>query len=78
MCVCKKEQDSQDFNQNGLYHMVSETITERFMFRTRTGPLCSSECSKMHLCGHREKAETAIGRFLLVSLMCVQQRLWIP
>ena len=53
----------------GWEHMVSETNTEIFVFRARTGPLCSSECSKMHLSGHREKAETAIGRFLIVNLL---------
>ena len=78
MCVCRKEHDSQDFNQNGLGALVSEANAERFVFRARAGPLCSSECSKMHLCGHHERAETVIGRFLLVSLMCAQQRLWIP
>ena len=45
----------------GWEHMVSEANTERFVFRARAGPLCSSECSKMHLCGHREKAEAVIG-----------------
>ena len=45
----------------GWDHMVSETNAEIFVFRVRAGPLCSSECSKMHLYGHREKAETAIG-----------------
>jgi hypothetical protein len=62
----------------GWEHMVSEADPERFVFRARAGPLCSSECSKMHLYGHLEKAETTIGRFLLVSLMCAQQRSWIP
>ena len=45
----------------GWDHMVSESISERFVFQTRTGPLCPSESSKMQLCGHREKAETVIG-----------------
>ena len=45
----------------GWEHMVSETNVERFVFRDRAGPLCSSECSKIHLYGHREKTETSIG-----------------
>ncbi len=44
----------------GWNHMVSETSAERFVFRSRAGPLCPSECSKMQLCGHREKTETSI------------------
>ena len=45
----------------GWDHMFSEARAERFVFRARAGPLCSSEYSKMHLCGHREKVETSIG-----------------
>ena len=45
----------------GWDHMVSETSPERFEFRTRVGPLCPSESSKMKLYGHREKIETTIG-----------------
>ena len=64
MHVClKKEQDSQEFNQNGLGtwdHMVSEDSAERFLFPDRGGTLCPSECSKIQLCGHLEKAETVI------------------
>ena len=44
----------------GWDHMVSEGSAERFVFRPRGAPLCPSEFSKMNLCGHREKAETAI------------------
>jgi hypothetical protein len=43
----------------GWYHMVSETSTERFVFRARAGPLCPTESSKMKLCGHDKKAEKA-------------------
>ena len=45
----------------GWDHMVSEVITERFEFRPPYGPVCRSECSRIHLCGHRGKEETAIG-----------------
>ena len=45
----------------GWEHMVSEANVERFVFRVRAGPLCPSESSKMQLCGHRDKTETAIG-----------------
>ena len=45
----------------GWDHMFSEASAERFVFRARAGPLCPSECPKMQVCGHREKAETAIG-----------------
>jgi hypothetical protein len=62
----------------GWEHMVSEGNGEIFVFRARTGPLCSSECSKIHLYGHREKVETVIGRFLLVSLMCVSTKVMDP
>jgi hypothetical protein len=41
----------------GWDHMVSEVSTERFVFRTRTGPLCPAESSKMQLCGNRQKVE---------------------
>ena len=50
--------------------MVSEVNTDRFVFRARAGPLCSSECSKMHLCGHREKSETTIGTVYCVFDVC--------
>ncbi len=43
----------------GWYHMVSEASTERFVFRSRTGPLCPAESSKMQLCGLGKKAEKA-------------------
>jgi hypothetical protein len=33
----------------GWEHMVSEASAERFVFRTRTGPLCPPESSKMQL-----------------------------
>ena len=45
----------------GWDHMFSEGSAEKFVFRARAGPSCPSECSKMQLCGHREKAETVIG-----------------
>ena len=45
----------------GWDHMVSEDSEERFVFRVGVSPLCPSECSKMELCGHREKIETVIG-----------------
>ena len=61
MCVCKKEQNRQDFNQNRLGPHGSEPTTERLVFRVRTGSLCSSEYSKMYLCGHHERSETSIG-----------------
>ncbi len=35
--------------------VVSDTSTERFVFRVRVGPLCPGEYSKMELCGHRRK-----------------------
>ena len=43
----------------GWDHMVSEASAERFVFRTRAGPLCPAESSKLQLCGHRKKAEKA-------------------
>ena len=46
----------------GWDNMVSEDTAERFVFRARAGPVCRSECSKMHLCGHRGKEETGIGK----------------
>ena len=42
-------------------HIVLETTPERFVFRPQTGPLFSSESSKMQLCRHRGKTETVIG-----------------
>ena len=56
MCVCKRSRTDRSSIRMGWDHMVSEASAERFVFRARAGPLCSSECSKMHLCGHREKA----------------------
>ena len=61
MCVCKRRRTVRILIRMGWDHMVSEARTERFVFRVRAGPLCSSECSKMHLYGHRQKAETVIG-----------------
>ena len=58
MCVCKRIRSSM---RMGWYHMVSETSTERLVFRARAGPLCPAESSKMQLCGHHEKAETVTG-----------------
>ena len=57
----KKEQDRRSSIRVGWDHKFSETSTERLVFRSRTGPSCPSECSKMQLCGHHEKAETTIG-----------------
>ena len=46
----------------GWEHMVSEASAERFVFRTRAGPLCPGESSKIQLCGHRKKVEkTDVG-----------------
>ena len=39
----------------GWDHMVSEVSAEKFVFRSRTGPLCPGECSKIQLSGHRKK-----------------------
>ena len=61
MCVCERSRTTRSSIRMGWDHMVSEASTERFVCRARAAPLCPSECSKMHLCGHREKAETVIG-----------------
>ena len=61
MCVCKRNRTVRSSIRMGWDHMVSEASAERFVFRARVGPLCTSESSKMQLCGHREKAETVIG-----------------
>ena len=50
MCVCKRIRTSRS--------------SERFVFRDAAGPLCPSEFSKIHLCGHREKGKTVIGTVL--------------
>jgi hypothetical protein len=60
MYVCKRR-TVRSSSRIDCHHMFSETSAERFVFRARAGLLCPSECSKMQLCGHREKAETAIG-----------------
>ncbi len=61
MCVCERNRTVRSSIRMGWDHMVSEASSERFVFRARTSPLCPTECSKMNLCGHHEKAETAIG-----------------
>ena len=61
ICVCKRNRTTRSSIRMGWDHMVSEDGSERFVFLTRAGPLCLSECSKMHLCGHHEKGETVIG-----------------
>ncbi len=42
------------------YHMLSEASVERFMFRARATPSCSSKCEEMHFHVHPEKPETVI------------------
>ena len=61
MHVCKRIRTARSSIRIDWDHMFSEASAERFVFRARAGPLCPSECSKMQLCGHREKAETVIG-----------------
>ena len=61
MCVCKRTRTARSSIRMGWDNMVSEATAERFVFRARAGPVCRSECSKMHLCGHGGKAETAVG-----------------
>jgi hypothetical protein len=61
MYVCKRSRTVRSSIRIDWDHMFSEASAERFVFRTRAGPLCPSECSKMQLCGHREKTETVIG-----------------
>jgi hypothetical protein len=61
MHVCKRIRTARSSIRIDWDHMFSEASAERFVFRARAGLLCPSECSKMQLCGHREKAETAIG-----------------
>ena len=61
MYVCKRSRTPRSSSRIDLDHMFSEASAERFAFRARGGPLCPSECSKMQLCGHHEKAETTIG-----------------
>jgi hypothetical protein len=59
MCVCKRRMTVRSSIRMGWDHMVSEFSPERFVFRTRVGPLSPGESSKMKLCGHRQKAEKA-------------------
>ena len=61
MCVCKRSRTDRSSIRMGWDYMVTEDTAERFVFRSRAGPVCPSECSKMHLCGHHGKAETVIG-----------------
>jgi hypothetical protein len=42
------------------HHMVSEASVPRFVFRSRTSPVCASECEKMQFHIHREEPETAM------------------
>ena len=60
MYVCKRIRTTRSSIRIDWDHMFSEASVERFVFRARAGPLCPSECSKMQLCGHREKVETVI------------------
>ena len=61
MCVCKRSRTGRNSIKIGWDHMVSEASAERLLSRARVGPSCPPECSKMQLCGHREKTETTIG-----------------
>ena len=57
-----KEQDRQEFNQNGMccYHMFSEASAGIFVFRARETPSCDSECVKMEFHVQGEEPETTI------------------
>ncbi len=57
----KRSRTTRSSSRIDWHHMFSEVSAERFVCRARAGPLCPSECSKMQLCGHHEKEETAIG-----------------
>ena len=50
MCVCKRSRTVRSSIRIGWDHMVSEAITERFVFRVGGVLLCPSKWSKMHLC----------------------------
>jgi hypothetical protein len=74
MCVCKRISFSRTVRSSirmGWDNMVSETSTERFVFRTRAGPLCPAESSKMQLCGHRKKAEKTDWDGVCSGVWCV-------
>ena len=58
----------------GWDHMVSEASAERFVFRTRAGPLCPAESSKLQLCGHRKKAEKADWDSVCSGVRCVRNK----
>ena len=51
--------------------MFSEVSGERFVCRTRAGPLCPSVWSKIHLCGHHEKRRNNDFDGVCSCLWCV-------
>jgi hypothetical protein len=71
MRVCKWIRTARSSIRMRWDHMTSETSAERFVFRARAGPLCPSECLKMQLCGHNEKAATSI--WTMTVLLCPHQ-----
>ncbi len=75
MCVCKRSRTTRSSIRMGWDHMVSETSTERFVFRTRTGPLCPVECSKIQLCGHLKKSEKSDWDGTCWCVWCVCNKL---
>jgi hypothetical protein len=57
---CKRCRTARSSIRMCWYHMFSEASAERFGFRARETPSCTSACVKMQFHVQREERETAI------------------
>jgi hypothetical protein len=60
MWGCKRSRTARSSIRMCWYHMFLETSTERFVFRARETPSCTSECVKIQFHVQCKQPETAI------------------